>query len=68
MKRNQHVDMIIFAKLPLVVDIFNTYQEETVYDLRNYISLYMTHLYQQYNFNTFDEEGAYLYISFAILL
>jgi len=68
MKRNQHVYMIIFIILQLVEDIFGTYQEEKVYDQHNYILLYMTHLYRQYNFNTFDEEDAYLYISFSILL
>ena len=68
MKRNQHVYMIIFTILQSVEDIFGTYQEEMVYDQHNYILLYTTHLYRQYNSNTFDEEDAYLYISFSILL
>ena len=37
MKRNQHVYMIIFTKLLLVEDIFDTYREETVYGQHNYI-------------------------------
>jgi len=37
MKHNQHVDMIIFIKSLLVEDIFDTFLEEKVYGLHNYI-------------------------------